>query len=85
MIDTSKECKAPDCDNNTAPMRRFCSTVCVNVGVEVAAKTFERAQETGTIIKPEDLSNAAVKDIRRRNERNHAQISRQIEGALDDA
>jgi hypothetical protein len=57
----------------------------MNVGVEVAAKTLRRARETGTIIKPEDLSDGTITDIRRRNERNHAQISRQIEGALDDA
>jgi hypothetical protein len=57
----------------------------MNVGVKVAAKTLKRAQETGIIIRPEDLPDGTVTDIRRKTERNHARINRQVEEALDDA
>jgi len=79
----SDTCKAPDCDERARWPRKYCSTVCMNVGLEVAAARVKTWNANGEIRGDKDLSDDEIAAIRRRNERTHERINEKLEAEKD--
>jgi len=74
------ECKAPDCSEQADRiLPRYCSDVCRNVSLQVAA---ERISKDGPGVS--DLTDERIAEIRERVEENHELLQQKIEERTND-
>lgn len=72
----ARECGAFDCENDRETYSRYCSNVCMNVQLEVAA---EAAFHMDGLVAPEDVPDDRIAEIRNKNQQAHDRINAKIE------